>query len=204
MPGNVIRVYPATGAVAMLPLTPANNWTLTIRFCGGSDMPDGYWGNYSYPNYNTWTYPASANCRRLIPERQGSSAPECAQDDMLDGRTMGQFIILPDGALLVVNGGRNGTAGYAQATGQTPSFNLVPYGESLASRPVGTPATSNSNMPSSSRWSNTGLRSSNIARLYHSSATLLPDASVLIAGSNPNIDVNVTPTTYTAEIFYPS
>ena len=122
---------------------------------------------------------------------------------MLDSRTMGQFISLPDGTLLVVNGGRNGTAGYcnAQVTGQTPCFNLMPYGEFLA---VGTSAIYNPNMPSGSRWSNAGLGSSSIARLYHSSAMLLPDASVLIAGSNPNIDVNVTPTTYTAEIFYPS
>ena len=207
MPGKVIRVYPASGAVAMLPLTPANNWTPTILFCGGSDMPDSYWGNYSYPWYNTWDYPASADCQRLTPEPQDGSTPAYVQDDnMLDGRTMGQFIILPDGKLLVVNGGRNGTAGYAQATGQTPSFNLMPYGESLAASPVGTPAIYNPNMPSGSRWSNAGLGSSNIARLYHSSAMLLPDASVLIAGSNPNIDVNLStiyPTTYTAEIFYP-
>ena len=207
MPGNVARVYPASGAVAMLPLTPANNWTPTVIFCGGTDMPDEYWGNYSYPNYNTWTYPASADCQRITPEPQDGSAPVYVQDDdMLEGRTMGQFIILPDGTLLVVNGGRNGTAGYAQATGQTPSFDLMPFGESLASGPVGTPAIYNPNMPSGSRWSNAGLSSSNIARLYHSSAILLPDASVLIAGSNPNIDVNTTtiyPTTYTAEIFYP-
>ena len=170
-------------------------------------MPDEYWGNYSYPNYNTWTYPASADCQRITPEPQDGSAPVYVQDDnMLEGRTMGQFIILPDGTLMVVNGGQNGTAGYAQATGQTPSFNLMPYGESLASGPVGTPAIYNPNMPSGSRWSNAGLASSNIARLYHSSAMLLPDASVLIAGSNPNIDVNTStifPTTYTAEIFYP-
>lgn len=207
MPGDVVRVYPASGAVAMLPLTPANNWNPTILFCGGSDMPDEYWGNYSFPNYNTWTYPASADCQRITPEPQDGSTPVYVQDDdMLEGRTMGQFIILPDGTLLVVNGGTNGTAGYAQATGQTPSFSLMPYGESLAAGPVGTPAIYNPNMPSGSRWSNAGLGSSNIARLYHSSAMLLPDASVLIAGSNPNIDVNLTtvfPTTYTAEIFYP-
>jgi hypothetical protein len=207
MPGSVARVYPASGAVAMLPLTPANNWTPTVLFCGGSDMPDEYWGNYSFPNYNTWTYPASADCQRITPEPQDGSTPVYVQDDnMLEGRTMGQFIILPDGTLMVVNGGQNGTAGYAQATGQTPSFNLMPYGESLASGPVGTPAIYNPNMPSGSRWSNAGLASSNIARLYHSSAILLPDASVLIAGSNPNIDVNTStifPTTYTAEIFYP-
>lgn len=207
MPGRVIRVYPASGAVAMLPLTPANNWTPTVLFCGGSDMPDEYWGNYSYPNYNTWTYPASANCQRLTPEPEDGSTPDYVQDDnMLEGRTMGQFIILPDGTLLVVNGGGNGTAGYAQETGQTASFDLMPFGESLASDPVGTPAIYNPNMPSGSRWSNAGLASSNIARLYHSSAMLLPDASVLIAGSNPNIDVNLStvfPTTYQAEIFYP-
>jgi hypothetical protein len=39
-----------------------------------------------------------------------------------------------------------------------------------------------------------------------SSALLLPDGSVLIAGSNPNVDVNLTaifPTTYMSEIHYP-
>lgn len=207
MPGNVARVYPASGAVAMLPLTPANNWTPTVLFCGGSDMPDEYWGNYSFPNYNTWTYPASADCQRITPEPQDGSTPAYVQDDnMLEGRTMGQFIILPDGTLLVVNGGLNGTAGYATSTGKTPSLGFMPFGESLASGPVGTPAIYNPNMPSGNRWSNAGLEPSNIARLYHSSAMLLPDASVLIAGSNPNIDVNLTtiyPTTYTAEIFYP-
>jgi FlaG/FlaF family flagellin (archaellin) len=207
MPGGVARVYPASGAVAMLPLTPANNYTPTVIFCGGSDMPDEYWGNYSFPNYNTWTYPASKDCQRLTPEpTDGSSPVYVADDDMLEGRTMGQFIILPDGTLLVVNGGTNGTAGYAQATGQTALYGDMPYGESLASGPVETPAIYNPNLPAGSRWSNAGLGSTNIARLYHSSALLMPDASVMIAGSNPNIDVNLTtvfPTTYTAEIFYP-
>jgi hypothetical protein len=27
---NAVRTYPASGATAMLPLTPANNWTATI------------------------------------------------------------------------------------------------------------------------------------------------------------------------------
>ncbi|KAG0696896.1 putative copper radical oxidase [Suillus ampliporus] len=207
MPGGVARVYPASGAVAMLPLTPANNYTPTVLFCGGTDMPDEYWGNYSYPNYNTWTYPTSKDCQRITPEPTDGSSPVYVQDDdMLEGRTMGQFIILPDGTFLIVNGGLNGTAGYAQATGQTPLFSDMPFDESLASGPVGTPAIYNPNLPSGSRWSNAGLGSTNIARLYHSSALLMPDATVMIAGSNPNIDTNLTayfPTTYTAEIFYP-
>lgn len=207
MPNGVVRVYPASGAVAMLPLTPENNYNPTIIFCGGNDMPEYAYGNYSFPFVNTWEHPASKDCQRITPEPKDGSSPAYEQDDdMLEGRTMGQFIALPDLKLLVVNGGSNGTAGYAQATGETPSYNLMPYGESLASGPVGTPAIYDPKAPKGKRWSNTGFDTSNIARLYHSSAMILPDASVLIAGSNPNVDVNLTtiyPTTYKAEIFYP-
>ncbi|GLB41295.1 putative glyoxal oxidase [Lyophyllum shimeji] len=207
MPNNVVRVYPASGAVAMLPLTPANNWNPTLLFCGGSDMPDEAWGSYANPAINTWNYPASRDCQRLTPEPADGSAPAYeADDDMLEGRTMGQFIILPDGKMLVINGGLNGTAGYATATGQTASYGDMPFGMSLASGPVGTPAIYDPNAPKGQRWSNAGLSTSNIARLYHSSAILLPDASVLVAGSNPNVDVNTStifPTEYRAEIFYP-
>ncbi|KAJ7219420.1 DUF1929-domain-containing protein [Mycena pura] len=208
MPGQVIRVYPASGGVAMLPLTEANNYTQTLLFCGGSDMPEPAWGNYSFPNINTWEYPASKDCQRITPEpADGSPAAYVQDDDMLDGRTMGQFIILPTGKLLMINGGLNGTAGYATATGQTSSPAGMPFGMSLASGPVGTPAIYDPDAPAGSRWSNAGFATSSIARLYHSSALLLPDATVLVAGSNPNVDVNLTtvfPTQYKAEIFYPS
>ncbi|KAF7984146.1 hypothetical protein HWV62_16798 [Athelia sp. TMB] len=207
MPNNVARVYPASGAVAMLPLTPANNYTPTVIFCGGSNMSADDYGNYSYPAIDTWYYPASNDCQRITPEPTDGSAPVYVQDDyMLEGRTMGQFITLPNGKMLVVNGGLNGTAGYAQATGQTPTEGQMPYGESLAAGPVGQPAIYDPNAPAGKRWSNAGLSTSSIARLYHSSAMLLPDSSVMIAGSNPNIDVNIStiyPTTYQAEIFYP-
>ncbi|KAG5643432.1 hypothetical protein DXG03_000940 [Asterophora parasitica] len=207
IPGNVVRVYPASGAVAMLPLTPANNWNPTILFCGGSDMPDEAWGNYANPAIDTWKYPASRDCQRLTPEPAGGSVPAYeSDDDMLEGRTMGQFIILPDGKMLVINGGLNGTAGYATATGQTANYGDMPFGMSLASGPIGTPAIYDPNAPKGSRWSNAGLGTSNIARLYHSSAILLPDGSVFVAGSNPNVDVNTTtifPTEYRSEIFYP-
>lgn len=170
-------------------------------------MPDEAWGNYANPAINTWDYPASRDCQRLTPEPADGSAPAYEQDDdMLEGRTMGQFILLPDATMLVVNGGLNGTAGYATETGQTALYGDMPFGMSLASGPVGTPAIYNPNAPKGQRWSNTGFDTSSIARLYHSSAILLPDASVLIAGSNPNVDVNTStffPTEYRAEIFYP-
>ena len=206
MPGQIIRVYPASGANAMLPLTPSNNYTPTILFCGGQYMDDYSWGNYSFPFATTWTLPASSDCQRITPEPTDGSSPAYVQDDNLPiGRTMGQFIALPDSTLLVINGGQNGTAGYAQRT-LLVAQNDMPFGESLAAAPVGQPAIYNPNAPAGSRWSTANLGSSNIPRLYHSSALLLPDGSVMVAGSNPNIDVNLTtiyPTTYTAEYFYP-
>ncbi|KAF9458561.1 copper radical oxidase, partial [Collybia nuda] len=146
-------------------------------------------------------------CQRLTTEPADGSAPQCEKvDDMLEGRSMGQFIILPDGKMLVINGGLNGTAGHAEATGQIHTYGEMPFGMSLAAGPVGTPAIYDPNEPKGSRWSNKGLGTMNIARLYHSSAILLPEASVLVAGSNPNVDVNTStifPTEYRSEIFYP-
>jgi Domain of unknown function (DUF1929) len=208
MPGNVVRVYPGSGATAMLPLTPANNYNPTILFCGGNNMPEQDWGNYSWPFINTWEYPASNDCQRITPEPQDGSSPVYVQDDnMLETRTMGQFVALPDGTMLVLNGGLNGTAGYATQTLLTLSYSDMPHGMSLASGPVGRPSLYDPNAPQGSRWSSAGFSTSSIPRLYHSSAILLPDASILIAGSNPNVDVNLTtdfPTTYQAEIFYPA
>lgn len=48
---------------------------------------------------------------------------------------------------------------------------------------------------SGSRWSMAGK--STIDRLYHSTATLLPDGSILVSGSNPNpdyVDKSIDPT----------
>lgn len=190
----------------MLPLTPANNYTPTILFCGGQYLEDSQWGNYSYPFVPTWLIPASSDCHRITPEPTDGSSPDYVSDDNLPiGRTMGQFIALPDGTFLILNGAQNGTAGYAKSI-LTVTQDQMPYGESLASGPAGQPAIYNPNAPAGSRWSTSGLGTSNIARMYHSSALLLPDGSVMVAGSNPNIDVNTStifPTTYTAEYFYP-
>ncbi|OBZ77248.1 LanC-like protein 2 [Grifola frondosa] len=208
MPGRIIRVYPASGGVAMLPLTPENDYTPTVIFCGGSDMDDYQWGNYSWPFEDTWNYPASNKCHTLTPEPTDGSAPAYVEDDdMIEGRTMGQFIALPDGTMMIVNGGVNGTAGYSVRTLNVELYGDMPYGMSLASGPATTPAIYNPKAPKGQRWSNKGFDSSSIPRFYHSSALLLPDGSVMIAGSNPNVDVNLTamyPTEYRAEIFYPS
>lgn len=113
---------------------------------------------------------------------------------MIQGRTMDQFITLPDGTLLVVNG----TAGYAQATSQTPlsmtwlTVYRSPLGlEFTRCGPIDWPVICNQNAPAGNLWSNTGLPSSNVARSYHSSAILLSDDSIVIAGPNPDVDSSI-------------
>jgi hypothetical protein len=204
MPGQVIRVYPASGANAMLPLTPRNGYNPTLLFCGGQVIDDYGWGDYGYPNVDTWTVAASRDCHRITPEPTDGSSPNYVQDDNLPvGRTMGQFVGLPDGTLLLLNGAQYGTAGYANQTGTTLTLGQMPYGPSLAAGPVLQPVIYNPNAPAGSRFSSAGLGNSTVPRLYHSTALLLPDGSVMVAGSNPNADVNTT-TTYTRQLTLPS
>ena len=218
MPGNVVRVYPASGATAMLPLTPQNQYTPTILFCGGSVMSDQMWGNYSGPGGDILGITASADCSSITPEdNQGNQTPnvQYVQEETLpEGRSMGQFIHLPDGTMVIVNGANKGTAGYTNAT-----YNLAQYNgktvntEGLSQDPTYVPVLYDPSKPKGQRLTNAGFQPSTIARLYHSSAVLLPDGSVMVAGSNPHQDVSLdmptgtTPqafnTTYEIEKWYP-
>lgn len=60
--------------------------------------------------------------------------------------------------------------------------------------------------PRGKRFSRAGLSASRNERLYHSTAILLPDGSLLISGSNPNKDVTTVKwgTSYVVERWYPS
>lgn len=62
------------------------------------------------------------------------------------------------------------------------------------------------NAPLGSRFSRDGLTASGQERMYHSSAILLADGSVMVAGSNPNKDVTFGQwgTSYEIEKFYPA
>jgi hypothetical protein len=48
-------------------------------------------------------------------------------------------------------------------------------GQSFADRPILQPVVYNSSAPAGSQWSRDGLSASAIPRMYHSTATLLPD-----------------------------
>jgi len=219
MPDQIIRVYPASGATWMLPLTPENDYTPTIVFCGGTVLADDAWGNYTAPNVNVLNVDASRDCSSITPVDSNGNTNANAQyvreEKMPEGRTMGNAIHLPDGTTVILNGAEKGTAGYANV-----SWNIVNAGqpnevrtEGLAQNPAYKPLIYDPSKPQGQRLSNKGLGFSDHERLYHSSAILAPDGSVLIAGSNPHQDValnmtlGVQPqaynTSYVIEKWYP-
>jgi len=77
-------------------------------------------------------------------------------------------------------------------------------GQSNGDHPVLTPWLYTPSAPKGKRFT-IGFASTTIARMYHSTATLMPDASVLVAGSNPNLDVSKIKyaTEYRIESFQP-
>jgi len=189
---DAVRVYPASAGSLMLPLVPESNYTATLLFCGGSNIQPERW---LAPDFIITTYPASSSCVKIQPDLSKSYV----QDDPLpEARVMANFIMLPDGKVLNLNGARMGTAGYGNS-----SWAL---GQSFADGPLLTPALYDPNAADGERWSSEGFSASTVPRMYHSSAVLLPDGSVLVSGSNPNADYIIGtqyPTEYRTERFYP-
>lgn len=86
-PGGVVRVYPASAATAMKPLTPDNQYTPQILFCGGMVLDnDNDWGNYTGPNVNMYKTPTSryalyfSSSQPLLSCRCKGSVEGCAAD----------------------------------------------------------------------------------------------------------------------------
>ncbi|KAG0364432.1 hypothetical protein BGX24_004605 [Mortierella sp. AD032] len=114
--------------------------------------------------------------------------PQWEMDEMPTPRLMGDAIALADGKIMFLNGCMTGYAGFRH--GNDPIF---------------TPAVYDPAAPLGSRF--TEWEPSNIARMYHSVAMLLPDGSVFVAGSNENSEVRLKdvpyPTEYRVENFTP-
>ncbi|WVN87854.1 uncharacterized protein L203_103050 [Cryptococcus depauperatus CBS 7841] len=191
---DCVRVYPASAGTAVLPMTPETNWTATIIFCGGTFLESDQWTT----NWDISQYPANSSCVHISPDIDLT----WYKNDPLDiGRSMGNFINLPDGRLFFVNGAATGTAGYG-----TQNWCI---GESYADHPLTQSWYFDPKKPSGRRWSKAGV--SSIPRMYHSTASLLPDGNVIISGSNPNADYADSKTNpnytyftqYQVEIFYP-
>ncbi|KAG8927452.1 hypothetical protein FRC01_007464 [Tulasnella sp. 417] len=158
----------------MLPLTPANGYTATIIFCGGTNLQPDQWTT----NWAIAAYPADDTCVKITPDVSPDWIDE--GETLPDGRTMGQFILLPDETLFLTNGANLGTAGYGN--------NSWAVGFSYADDALMQGLIYDPKKPLGSRMSTANVGQLQEPRMYHSTAVLLPDGSVLISGSNPNPD----------------
>ncbi|CAG8632495.1 3209_t:CDS:2, partial [Acaulospora colombiana] len=190
-----VRTYPASASSVMLPLTVENGWNATVMYCGGSDVAKDDW----LSSLALINIPASSSCITISPATENTWQDD---DSLPQGRVMGSAILLPDSTVVVLNGANQGVAGYAG----NPAQQAWSADDGFAEAPTLMPIIYDPKRPQGERWSESGLKQSTVPRMYHSTATLLPDGSVLVSGSNPHPDYSPNkkyPTEYRVERFYP-
>ncbi|KAJ7173340.1 glyoxal oxidase N-terminus-domain-containing protein [Mycena filopes] len=198
LPGipNGVRISsPFSAGHVLLPLSAANNYTPEVMICGGSTVSDKVAANSISSQAAT-----STQCIRMVLNAAGIAAG-WKVETMPQGRIMVDMILLPDGRVMLVNGARTGVAGY----GNAGSIVGNQVGQSNADNPAFTPVIYDPVAPAGSRFSSAGLVASTIPRMYHSTATLTPNGTVMLAGSNPNNDVSTVKyaTEYRLEFYSP-
>ena len=178
IPNGVRVTNPMDGSAILLPLSPPD-FIPEVLVCGGQQVDDSLQpGNFSSQQ------PASSQCSRITLTPEGI-AKGWIVEHMLERRVMPELVHLPNGQVLIANGGGTGFA----ATGQVSDL----IGDSDADNPVFTPSLYTPTAPLGQRFSNKGLPTSDIARMYHSSITLTPQGNFLVAGSNPNNNFTADP-----------
>jgi hypothetical protein len=176
IPGNP-RNYPSAGSAAMLPLTWQTGFgKVEILICGGAAAGASRTNNVGAP--------ASASCGRMVVT---AGKANWAMENMPIRRNMGEMINMPTGEILIINGAQNGFQGWGKAG--NPVLNPVKYNPGAAA---------------GKRFQ--VLAKTNIPRLYHSTANLLTDGRILVAGSNTHQFYTFTgafPTELRIEAFSP-
>jgi hypothetical protein len=170
LPGSVSnflagRTYPLEGTGILLPQFPPYSDPVTVLVCGGSVNGAAL---------------AIDNCVSTQPE---VANPQWTLERMPSQRVMSCMYALPDGTYLILNGAKQGVAGFGLAI--NPNYNAILYDPSLAIN---------------QRFSI--MATTIVARLYHSEAILLLDGRVLVSGSDPEDGTH--PEEYRVEVFNPS
>ncbi|CAA6656777.1 unnamed protein product [Spirodela intermedia] len=130
--------------------------TAEVVVCGGAEF-----GVFIQRSPDT---PAHGTCGRIVATAPGAA---WSLETMPFARIMGDMVMLPTGEVLIINGAQSGAQGFDLAT--DPCLNPVLY------RPA---------EPEGLRFMT--LTPTDVPRMYHSTANLLPDGRVLVAGSNPH------------------
>lgn len=129
---------------------------VTVLICGGT-LPNAQYSD------DKLRMPASDTCGSITVS-SGDNVEENPQWSMFTmprRRVMGDMVLLPNGRVLIINGAMNGTAGWGDAT--QPCLEPVVFDPRTGDFEVQEAATK--------------------ARMYHSTANLLPDGRVLVAGN---------------------
>ncbi|XP_024971627.1 aldehyde oxidase GLOX1-like [Cynara cardunculus var. scolymus] len=182
IPGDEPRNYPSTGSAVLLPMRIVQGTVATVEVlvCGGA--PGSAFRHAIKGIFDG----ALDTCGRITIS---DPDPRWVMETMPMARVMGDMLLLPNGNVLIINGGSAGTAGWE--CGRNPVLNPLIYqpGNPVGSRFVMQAPTT-------------------IPRMYHSTAILLRDGRVLVGGSNPHDKYEFTnvfyPTELSLEEFSPS
>ncbi|XP_020541096.1 aldehyde oxidase GLOX isoform X2 [Jatropha curcas] len=164
LPGGS-RNFPCTGSSVLLPLRLTGGIDVNkipeteIMICGGS-RPGAYTKAYTEHVY----VEATRTCGRL---KVSDPKPEWIMELMPMPRVMNDMLLLPTGDVIIINGAANGTAGWDVAVNPV-LFPVLYLPKEVPTRRF------------------VVMNPTNIPRMYHSTAALLPDGRILVGGSNPH------------------
>ncbi|KAJ0440878.1 putative galactose oxidase [Helianthus annuus] len=160
MPGGEPRSYPSSGSAVLLPLHVKKGVVdaYEVLVCGGAHKEA--FNNALNGKFDE----ALGDCGRI---KISDPNPQWVMEAMPGPRVMGDMVLLPNGHVLIINGATKGVAGWD--LGRDPAFHPVIY---RPDNKIG------------SRFEE--QNPSDIPRVYHSTAVLLRDGRVLVAGSNPH------------------
>ncbi|CAH2036771.1 unnamed protein product [Thlaspi arvense] len=182
IPGGDPRNYPSTGSAVLLPLKnlEAARIDAEVLVCGGAPK-----GSYNLAFWKSVFVKALDTCARI---KINDENPRWTVERMPRPRVMGDMTLLPNGDVLLINGGSYGSAAWE-----------------LGRDPVFVPDLYHPEKPANRRFES--LNPTTIPRMYHSAAVLLRDGRVLVGGSNPHAYYNFTgvlfPTELRLEAFSP-
>lgn len=173
IPGGGARNYPSTGSSVILPLDHRNGFQeVEIMVCGGSAT-----GAYRAARRGQFLE-GLQSCGRMVIT---GNTHKWKMEDMPEPRLLHDMLILPTGNILIINGAKTGCAGWDNAR----NASLQPYLYNPKNQP-------------NRRF--TVLKSTKIARMYHSSAIVLTDGRILIAGGNAHRNYTFENVPYPTEL----